>query len=279
MLEITKYQVIFKIVKPVIFTTYPGFYLRNALVKALVRFCKNQNRIKNQKITNCHGCKHQPGCPYFALNLPVEEPVAEPLPMSFILNVDHLIIGKYESGYLTFDIILFGNAARYAEQLGESFRDVGNIFGLGENGISGNISFISMRQKIKTGLSPIVIENYQKTDAATLVFKHLKLSDQAMRMPFELPIEGLIKSISSRFLKLELLYGNGITNSNSIHSAEFNPSTQQCENLLSKCNYQYAGSKQGHYFLSGSVIFSGEIMRSLPMLHVGSRIGIGRFTS
>jgi len=69
--------------KPLVFTSFPGFYLRNALVKAMTVHCRNRLRKREQMVTDCKGCRFLTGCICYHLNLPVPEPEEKSRVMPF----------------------------------------------------------------------------------------------------------------------------------------------------------------------------------------------------
>jgi len=279
MFEITDYQVTYKVNKPVIFTTYPGFYLRNALIKAMTRYCSNPNRIKDQKITNCHGCKFQPKCVYYSLHLPVEEPEGTPVPMPFLLDANNLIVGKYEQGEMSFTIRLFGNARIHANWFRESFEAIGKHYGLGEEGSARSIRLLEMKEMKLMDVKSILTTQSLPSERITLNFDQLKLPDKLMKTPFQLSAEKLFQLITGRVTELDLLYGNSRVDIQ-LFFPENNISNRiKSASRFSKCNYQYTGTGIGHYFLNGQVELTGQLQPVLNLLLLGSRVGIGRFTA
>ena len=114
MLTLHSYHIRLHLHCPIIFGTFPGFYLRNALVKALTVHCREPGRMNGQQVISCKGCGRNKNCLYYKLNLPVEVPEGIPRSMPFTLKVDSLIIGKYEIGILEFELMLFSRASHYA---------------------------------------------------------------------------------------------------------------------------------------------------------------------
>jgi hypothetical protein len=283
MIELNSYNVKFEIVKPLIFTTWPGFYLRNALVKALSLNCRNSNRKKENIITNCHGCKFQSNCDYFALNLPVEEPLFKPNPMPFILHVDKLIIGKYENGTLSFQISLIGRVKDYVHLFEKAFSDIASKFGIGEKGVSGNIRFVSMITNHSDNNTSLIKLPSRGTNEISLYFRQLKLAEYMMNPPFDLGFEKFLSLIATRLDSLEKLYGNDHLDDEKGRYMEaisvYKPDTVAVVSEFAKCNQKYAGSGLGHFFLNGEIKYTGTFRRWIPILKAGSEVGIGRFTS
>jgi hypothetical protein len=48
---------------------------------------------------------------------------------------------------------------------------------------------------------------------------------------------------------------------------------------MAKCNYQYAGSRQGYWFFNGTLHYRGNLSGYYNLLRLASYTGIGSFTS
>lgn len=279
MFELSVYNVLYEVRKPVIFTTYPGFNIRNAIIKALAAGCSDPERVAEQKIINCNGCKHENTCAYFALKLPVKEPVASPLPMPFRLNTDNLVTGKYESGVFGFTITLFGNANRFLSLFEEAFRAIGEIYGVGDNGLTGNVRFISMQKTEPEALLPAIMA-VKPGASMTIKFNHLRLAENSMKAGFQLTFPRFTGLIRSRLTELDAIYGNSsVINTPVYDLMHIKTADMEAVSQFAKCNYKYAGSNFGYYFLTGQTTFMGDCSPWLPMIAIGKQIGVGRFTS
>jgi hypothetical protein len=111
-------------------------------------------------------------------------------------------------------------------------------------------------------------------------FKHLRLAENSMKPGFQLSFPRFIGLIRSRLLELDAIYGkNSIKNSPVYNIMHFKTVEMESDSQYAKCNYRYAGSNFGYYFLSGHTLFRGEFSPWIPMIALGSQIGVGRFTS
>lgn len=284
MLTITRYQVNIEVLKPIIFTSFPGFYIRNALVKAMVGHCSNTERVTNQKVISCRECSQQEDCTYFQLNLPVEEPVGIPGVMPFILDVSSLIIGKYQSGTLQFGLTLFGNAKRCIHQIMEAVHSIGMNYGLGEKGQAGNYRLCGYTKIADTEIQEILNRNIVSRSKVSLYFSQLKLSDAKMHHKPSMPPDYLVQLIETRIHDLVAAFGDRLIGEpligQSLHRfpaerlAQINHSEQ-----FALCNYQYTGTGVGHLFLSGWTSYEGAPSSFDNLIEAGSLLGIGRFTS
>lgn len=279
MFEIAKYKVIIKVESPILFSTFPGFYIRNALVKSFTNYCKNENRKKGGKVINCHGCKFLDKCVYSLLNMPVEEPIAAPLPMPFSINADHMITGKYEEGEMGFEISLFGKTIEYSEYFHKTFSDIGINYGIGDKDKHGNQGFfkvIEMSQINKINSEYKLEKTLLEEESLLLKFSRLKLSGKNMKCPVMLPFDSFKEMLIRRISDLDINYGDG---QSTVLQISQNEHTIEDFSIFAKCNYIYTGSGQGHYFLNGSVEYKGNLDNYLNIITLGSNIGIGRFTS
>ena len=279
MLTLHTYHIRLHLHRPIIFGTFPGFYLRNALVKALARHCREPERMKGQQVVSCKGCGRIKNCLYYKLNLPVEVPEGIPGPMPFSLKVDSLITGKYESGTLEFELVLFGRANHCAGAFKEALVEVGSNYGLGEQGQADSFKIVGFEKTATFDVATMLNAPTEEYNGLQLHFRHLKLSVKRMKSPPRLPLEYLLQMIETRLENLTKCYGEpsvlkkeALTPLNSVK-----PTTHSEQFAL--CNYQYTGSGQGHWFLSGKVNFKGEMAQYLNLITIGSILGIGRFTS
>lgn len=279
MFTITQYQVLLRIHKPIIFNTYPGFYLRNALVNALVDHCHNPNRVNNHRVTNCQGCRQLQKCAYAALHLPVQEPDGIPGIMPFSLHVPDLIFGKYQTGEISFELRLFGNADKFAGLFVKSLENIGQDYGIGENGQPGSFSLVEMQRINVVEANEILTAPPPPLENLTLSFRHLKLSDKMMETRQNIPFDLLMQLLTSRMAELAETFGNNPGN-NSL-PAFHSDGELMCRHTaqLAKCNYQYAGSRQGYWFFNGQLHYEGNLTPYYNLLRVGGLTGIGRFTS
>lgn len=279
MFEIAKYHLILKVESPITFNTFPGFHIRNALVKCFTDYCRNENRKKDGKVMNCHGCKFLNKCVYHSLNLPVEEPLAAPLPMPFSLNVDQMIIGKYEEGEMCFEMNLFGKAIQYSDHFKKAFSDIGSNYGIGDKNKEGKQGFfkvVEMSLSEKTTSESELEKIFSEKESLILKFARLKLSDKNMEIPVKLPFNSFMEMLIRRISDLELNYGNGEC---SISHISHNEHTIEDYSSFAKCNYKYTGSGKGHFFLNGRVEYKGNLGNYINLITLGSIIGIGRFTA
>ena len=279
MFTITQYQVTLNIKKPVIFITYPGFYLRNAIIHAMVDHCRNPNRVSNNKVTNCQGCKQIKKCAYSALHLPVQEPDGIPGIMPFMLHIPDLISGKYQNGEISFELRLFGSADKYADLFAKSLETIGQNHGIGENGEPGSFSLMEMRKINVVNANEILTAQPPQLENLTLSFRHLKLSDKMMDTLQNMPFGLLMQIVANRVTELAATYGTAVAN-NSLPSFHANMEKMYHHTAhLAKCNYQYAGSRQGYWFFNGQLDYNGNLSPFYNLLQLGRYTGIGRFTS
>ncbi len=265
--------------QPLLFTTYPGFYLRNALVKALTVHCREPGRVKDQKVVSCIGCSRAGVCLYKKLNLPVEVPEGIPGPMPFGLDVSMLHTGKYQSGVVSFGLNLYGRAGHNLQLFQQALEMVGRDYGIGEQGQARQFSVIGCDKVAETDIVDIFNSTPKTCKAVTLQFTHLKLPAPRMAAEKHLPLEYLLQQIQGRIQSLMDTYGG---DSGRLPLLSITP--EQAGNMyqteqFALCNYQYAGSGKGHLFLSGQVKYQGDLTPWLQWLEAGSRVGVGRFTS
>lgn len=279
MLSIFRYHIRFHLHRPIIFGTFPGFYLRNALVKALTVHCREPERKKEQQVVSCKGCGRIKNCLYYKLNLPVEVPEGIPKQMPFMLNVDSLITGKYESGTVEFNLVLFGRADHYAEAFRQALEEVGNSYGLGEQGQEDSFKLVGFEKMATIDIATMLNAPIAQTNGLQLHFSHLKLSDKRMKSSPRLPLEYLLQMIETRIENLTKCYGNpSVLKNETISPLSCEKTIAQSEQFA-LCNYQYTRSGQGHWFLSGSVKYKDDVVPYLNLITSGSLLGIGRFTS
>jgi hypothetical protein len=199
--------------------------------------------------------------------------------MSFSLNTDSLVTGKYESGSFSFTITLFGSANYYIQAFEKAFGAIGEVFGLGDNGTSRNVSFLSIR-KIKP--EPLFDSlHVNKHGSAFLVkFKHLRLAENIMNPGFQLSFPQFAGLIRTRLLELDDVYGNNVLKNTPLYDIiNLKPVVLRSKSEYAKCNYKYAGTDFGYYFLSGKTLFTGNYEPWMQLIAVGQQIGLGRFTS
>ncbi len=279
MFTITQYQVTLSILKPIIFNTYPGFYLRNALINAMVDYCQNPNRIKNNKVTHCQGCRFLDKCAYASLNLPVLEPVGTPAIMPFMLDVTDLIVGKYQQGEIIFGFRLLGNADKYASLFADSFDAIGKQYGIGENGQPGSFSLREMRKINVIHAGEILAAQPSQAESLGLSFRQLKLSDKMMDTLQAIPFSLLIQFSNSRISEIGSTYGAGPADNPALIIPPGLDNMVAHTAQMAKCNYQYAGSRQGYWFFNGMLQYSGNLSAYYNLLRLASYTGIGGFTS
>jgi hypothetical protein len=274
-MRIWVYQVSVEVLQPLIFTTFPGFYLRNALVKALTVHCREPGRSTDQKVISCIGCPRIQRCIYHKLNLPVEVPEGRPVVMPFRLGVSNLITGKYESGLMSFELIVFGSANHYAGVFKDAFEAVGYTYGLGEQGQAGSFRVHGFEKVSETELMTLMERPARECNALQLHFRHLKLPDKRQHTNPHLPLEYLLQLTQSRLTDLMESYGgkSGLAN------AALTPAAIGQTEQFALCNYQYTGTGHGHWFLSGEVKYEGNLTPVVNLIEAGRHIGIGRFTS
>ncbi len=264
-----------QVLRPLIFTTFPGFYLRNALVKALRVHCREPGRSADQKVISCIGCPRIQRCIYHKLNLPVEVPEERPAVMPFRLGVSNLITGKYESGLMSFELIVFGSANHHAGVFKEAFEAVGQTYRLGEQGQPDNFRLHSFEKVNETELSTLMERPARECNALQLHFRHLKLPDKRQHTNPHLPLEYLLQLTQGRLTDLMGKYGgkSGLAN------AALTPAAIGQTEQFALCNYQYTGTGHGHWFLSGKVKYEGNLTPFVNLIEAGRHMGIGRFTS
>jgi hypothetical protein len=278
MLALSTYSIALQFLHPLIFTTFPGFYLRNALVKALTVHCREPGRSTDQKVISCIGCPRIQRCIYHKLNLPVEVPEERPAVMPFRLGVSNLITGKYESGRMSFELIVFGSANHYAGVFKEAFDAVGQTYGLGEQGQPGSFRLHGFEKVDETELSTLLERPARECNALQLHFRHLKLPDKRQHTNPHLPLEYLLQLTQGRLTDLMGSYGGKSGMASAALTPEMNTSIVQTEQFA-LCNYQYTGTGQGHWFLSGKVKYEGNLTPFVNRIKAGRQMGIGRFTS
>lgn len=279
MLIIKKYSIALEVQKPLIFTTYPGFYLRNALIKALAANCHERIRVKDQKVLSCIGCSRAGNCLYRKLNLPVEKPEGIPGPMPFSLDVSGLHTGKYQSGILQFGLTLYGRAGHYLPLFTAALESVGHEYGLGEQGQAGQFSLEGCEKVAETNIFDLFDSNSAECSGVILAFSHLKLPPARMDAGEYLPFEYLLQQIQGRIHSLTESFGGDTGRLPlPVITPEQHGSIQHSEQFA-LCNYQYTGSGQGHWFLSGQVKYQGDLTPWHNCLKAGRMLGIGRFTS
>jgi len=265
--------------KPLVFTCFPGFYLRNALVKAMTVHCRNQLRKREQMVTDCKGCKYTSHCIYYRLNLPVMEPEEKPGVMPFRIEAGELITGKYQQGDVTFGMTLFGHAAEHIDELRDAWVRIGSEYGLGDEGADRSFT-VGKEMAIQVENSEdILTREYPETNRLSLQFRHLRLSQKKMETKPVLPFQELINQIMLRLHALGDAYGEenlrtGLSEADNLSAGDI---THEERWVL--CNYQYPGNRQGYWFLNGQSVYKGHLSPFLPLLHLGSQTGIGRFTS
>lgn len=278
-MRITLYQVSIQVRHPLLFTTYPGFYLRNALVKAMTVHCREPGRTKEQKVGSCNGCGRADKCLYRKLNLPVDVPEGIPGPMPFSLDVSLLHTGKYQSGVVRFGLTLYGRAGHYLPLFEKALETVGREYGIGEQGQAGQFSVIGCEKTTETDILGRFDSKPTECNGVTLEFTHLKLPPARMEAGKHLPLEYLLQQIQGRIQSLSEAFGGeaGRLPLLSI-TPEQAGSIQQTEQFA-LCNYQYTGNGMGHWFLSGQVKYQGDLTPWVNWLEAGRMVGAGRFTS
>lgn len=279
MLITTEYNITLEVQKPVIFTTYPGFYFRNALVKALTVHCHERSRQKDQKVLSCIGCSRAGNCLYRKLNLPVETPEGIPDLMPFSLDVSLLHTGKYQSGLVRFGLTLYGRAGHNLPLFISALESVGREYGLGELGQPGQFSVIGCEKIGETDIFGIFGSKPKECNEVTLAFSHLKLPRAHVEARQHIPFAYLLQLIQGRIQSLSEEFGGEASQLPLLsNSPEQAGSIQQTEHFA-LCNYQYTGTGMGHWFLSGQVKYQGDLSPWINWLEAGSVLGVGRFTS
>ncbi len=279
MLIITKFGITLEISAPILFTTYPGFYLRNALVKALTVHCREPGRKDDQKVLSCNGCPRKQRCIYYKLNLPVELPEGAPGPMPFSLDVSGLHTGKYQSGILQFGLTLYGRAGHNLSLFVQALESVGREYGLGEQGQAGQFSLAGCEKVAETNIFDLFDSKPRECTEVTLAFTHLKLPPARMEAGQHLPFGYLLQQLQGRIQSLSAVFGGEVGRLPLLSiSPEQAESIRQTEHFA-LCNYQYTGTGMGHWFLSGQVNYQGDLTPWLNWLEVGRMVGVGRFTS
>lgn len=276
---ILNYRVNTVIHQPLLFTTYPGFYLRNALVKALTVHCREPGRVKDHKVVSCIGCSRAGTCLYKKLNLPVEVPEGIPGPMPFSLDVSMLHTGKYQSGVVRFGLTLYGRAGHYLPLFEKALEKVGHEYGIGEQGQAGQFSVNSSEKIAETDIIDIFGSEPKACKSVTLQFAHLKLPGTRMEAEKHLPLQYLLQQIQGRIQSLTEAYGGDTGRLPLLSITPEQAGNIQQTEQFALCNYQYTGSGKGHLFLSGQVTYQGDLSPWLRWLEAGSRVGVGRFTS
>lgn len=278
MLSFTQYRVVLQVTKPIIFSSYPGFYIRNALVKALSAYCMEPDRVIDQRVISCKACPLEENCLYHALNLPVEQYEKTPKVMPFMVNASNLVTGKYEKGNIEFELTLFGNATRHIEVFCSAIETIGRYYGIGDSGTARNYKLVSVRETTTMQVAETLNTPALNSGNITLYFRHLKLADNRMKdnQPL-LPLGYLLQIISSRINELNVNYGEALTGLN-LQIPSVQTDVLHTEHLA-LCNYQYSGNKMGYWFVSGNCTYNNVSANCMNLLILGSVIGIGRFTS
>jgi hypothetical protein len=271
----TTYSVIIAITNPITFTHYPGFHLRNALVNAMAELHCKMSR-PHGVVEGCAVCRYRQACLYLRLNLPAE---GMDLVQPFIIDADNLLTGAtYIHGQIEFKITFLGSASKYLPQWINAWEYIGTAMGIGKESGRFRLQAFDPLPAI-VPIHPIFPET-AKTTSITLYFRHLRLKTIRQSVPV-LPFSRLLEMIYKRASALSSTYGN----SDRVFPGLM-PETdlvKEIENTetFTGCNYPYpSANRQNNYsFVNGTVTYRDVPIEYIPLLELGSQIGIGQFTS
>ncbi|MDA3942079.1 MAG: CRISPR system precrRNA processing endoribonuclease RAMP protein Cas6 [Bacteroidetes bacterium] len=260
------------VTKKIDFRYFPGFVLRNALLRAMEELYCTRKVAYGQRAGACEKCPWLSNCIYRKLNLPVYD-IPEKVAQAYLINPEGIDTHDIfpQGSRLSFQLSLFGHANQYAEQWIEAVRYLGSQMGMGPD--SGRFELQEVSPVVHH--EPAYIANNEK--AVVIYFPYLYFFRDRNKIPREgMDFSNLIAKVQSRYTSLCSQYGQGNPQP-AIAQAEM-PQLVESHFHISRLLYPPGGSKDHYDCFKGRLAYAGNLAPFEGLLRFGSQIGIGQFT-
>lgn len=258
--------------KKIDFRYFPGFVLRNALLRAMEELYCKRKVAYGQRAGGCSNCPWLSNCIYRKLNLPVFD-IPEKVVQPYLINSEGIEANDIfpQGSKFSFQLSLFGRANHYAEQWIEAVRYFGSRMGMGPD---------SGRFELQE-LTPLMNNepDYNATNGNTVAlhFPYLYFFRDRDKIPREgMAFNELIAKIHSRYAALCMEYGDG--QPLPLPAAEDMPQPVESNFHITRLFYPPGGSKDHYDCFKGRLGYEGDMAPYEDLLSLGGQIGIGQFT-
>lgn len=260
------------VTKKIIFRYFPGFVLRNALLRAMEELYCMRKVAYGQRAGACEKCLWLSNCIYRKLNLPVFD-IPEKVVQPYLINSEGIDANDIfpQGSKFSFQLSLFGRANQFAEQWIEAVRYLGSHMGIGID--SGRFD---LQEVI-----PVMFYEVAYTDnngkSVALYFPYLYFFRNRNKIPREgMAFSELILKIHSRYTALCMEYG--YEKSQPLPAMGVMPRPIESNFHITRLFYPPGGSKDHYDCFKGRLGYEGDMAPFLGLLSLGRQIGIGQFT-
>jgi hypothetical protein len=261
-----------EVTKKIVFDCFPGFLLRNALLRAMEELYCTRYVAYKKRAGGCQKCPWRSNCLYRGLNLPVND-IPEKVLQPYLIYPEGIDThDTFSQGTLLgFQLSLFGSANQYVEQWIEAVRYLGRRMGIGLD--SGRFEL----QEVIPVKRHEPEQSADNGDGVALFFPHLYFFRDRNKIPRGgMPFGELIAMIHSRYAALCMQYGDGQPQP-LVTQPDMPQPTESIFHLTRLC-YPPGGSKEHYHCFKGRMTYAGNMAPFREILAFGSHIGIGQFT-